>query len=77
MKMFPHFFALLLRSLAPLCAQSPAPPAEVSAATFTRTEDVVSGRKFGVALTLDVIQPAKPNGYGIIRCGQRRVAVES
>ena len=36
-------------------------------ATFTRTEDVVYGRKFGTALTLDVIQPAKePNGYGII-----------
>ena len=33
---------------------------------FTRTEDVVYGRKFGVALTLDVIQPTKPNGYGII-----------
>src|SRR5205809_1089093 len=34
-------------------------------ATFTRTEDVIYGRKFGTALTLDVFQPAKPNGYGI------------
>lgn len=33
---------------------------------FTRTEDVVYGRKFGTALTLDVFQPAKPNGYGVI-----------
>ncbi len=33
---------------------------------FTRTEDVIYGRKFGTALTLDVIQPAKPNGFGII-----------
>jgi acetyl esterase/lipase len=33
---------------------------------FTRTEDVVYGRKFGVALTLDVIQPAKSNGHGIV-----------
>jgi acetyl esterase/lipase len=33
--------------------------------TFTRIEDVIYGRKFGTALTLDVIQPAKPNGYGI------------
>src|SRR6266446_7675760 len=33
---------------------------------FTRTEDIVYGRKHGVALTLDVIQPPKPNGYGII-----------
>ena len=34
-------------------------------ADFTRTEDVIYGRKFGTALTLDVIQPAKPNGIGI------------
>src|ERR1043165_750814 len=34
---------------------------------FTRREDVVYGRKFGVALTLDVITPKeKPNGLGII-----------
>jgi acetyl esterase/lipase len=33
---------------------------------YTRTEDVVYGRKFGVALTMDVIQPAKPNGYAIV-----------
>lgn len=32
---------------------------------FTRTEDVIYGRKSGTALTLDVFQPAKPNGYGI------------
>ena len=34
-------------------------------ATFTRTEDVIYGRKSGTALTLDVFQPAKPNGFGI------------
>jgi acetyl esterase/lipase len=33
---------------------------------FTRTEDVIYGRKFGSALTLDVVRPAKPNGFGII-----------
>jgi len=33
---------------------------------FKRTEDVVYGRKFGTALTLDVFQPAKPNGIGIV-----------
>jgi acetyl esterase/lipase len=33
---------------------------------FTRTEDVIYGRKFGTALTLDVFQPAKPNGVGIV-----------
>jgi acetyl esterase/lipase len=42
-------------------------PASASAKpTYTRTEDVVYGRKFGVALTLDVFQPAQPNGYGVI-----------
>jgi len=33
---------------------------------FKRTEDVIYGRKFGTALTLDVFEPAKPNGAGII-----------
>jgi acetyl esterase/lipase len=37
-------------------------------AKFTRTEDVIYGRKFGTALTLDVIKPEKPNGYGVIFC---------
>jgi acetyl esterase/lipase len=33
---------------------------------FKRTEDVVYGRKFGTALTMDVIEPAKPNGFGMV-----------
>jgi acetyl esterase/lipase len=33
---------------------------------FTRTEDVVYGRKFGTALTLDVFQPQPANGVGIV-----------
>ena len=36
-----------------------------NAPTFTRIEDVIYARKFGTALTLDVIKPEKPNGYGI------------
>ncbi len=32
---------------------------------YARTE-VIYGRKSGVALTLDVIKPAKPTGYGVI-----------
>ncbi len=32
----------------------------------TRAEDVIYGRKFGTALTLDVFTPEKPNGYGVI-----------
>lgn len=31
-----------------------------------RTEDVVYGRKFGMALTLDVFQPVQPNGCGLL-----------
>jgi acetyl esterase/lipase len=33
---------------------------------YKRTEDVIYGRKFGTALTLDVFQPAKTNGLGLI-----------
>jgi acetyl esterase/lipase len=32
---------------------------------FTRTEDVIYGRKFGTALTLDVFEPEKKNGAAI------------
>jgi acetyl esterase/lipase len=35
-------------------------------AGFTRTEDVIYGRKFGTALTLDVFQPRSANGAAII-----------
>ncbi len=40
---------------------------------FTRTEDVVYGRKWGMALTMDVFRPAenqdvKQNGAGLIFC---------
>lgn len=33
---------------------------------FTRTEDVIYGRKFGMALTMDVFQPEDPNGCAVI-----------
>jgi len=33
---------------------------------YQRTEDVIYGRRFGTALTLDVFQPAKSNGYGVL-----------
>jgi acetyl esterase/lipase len=35
-------------------------------AGFHRQEDVIYGRKFGMALTMDVFQPVHTNGYGII-----------
>jgi acetyl esterase/lipase len=33
---------------------------------YKRVEDVIYGRKYGTALTLDVFQPLNPNGFGII-----------
>jgi len=36
------------------------------APAFNRTEDVIYGRKFGTALTMDVFQPVKPNGCAVI-----------
>jgi acetyl esterase/lipase len=50
--------AMALAFAFPLPAQEPA--------SYTRTEDVIYGRKFGSALTLDVFQPEKPNGHGVI-----------
>src|SRR5580692_8010466 len=35
-------------------------------ATVRRTEDVIYGRKHGMALTLDVFQPARGNGCGLL-----------
>jgi Esterase/lipase len=51
--------SLLFASFAPAFCQ----------AEYTRQEDVVYGRKYGVALTMDVIKPKeKANGAGIIFC---------
>jgi acetyl esterase/lipase len=33
---------------------------------FTRTEDVIYGRKFGLALTYDVFTPKNPNGAAVV-----------
>ncbi len=53
------FLLVVLNSLA-LAADGP---------NYTRTEDVIYGRKFGMALTLDVLKPKEnPNGLGIIYC---------
>jgi acetyl esterase/lipase len=45
-----------------LCLTFPAYAADAP----NRTQDVIYGRKFGVALTMDVFRPEKPNGYGIL-----------
>jgi acetyl esterase/lipase len=60
--MKPILLALLAWSLLlpGVSAQTNAP------AEFKRTEDVIYGRKFGTALTMDVFQPKQPNGVGVI-----------
>lgn len=60
--MKPALFSTLI-ALVLLC--NPASRAQEKS-QVTRTEDVIYARKFGTALTLDVFQPAKPNGAGII-----------
>lgn len=47
--------ALLLSTVLPLAAAEP-----------RRTEDVIYGRKFGTALTMDVFEPAEKNGAAVI-----------
>jgi len=37
-----------------------------SAVSSNHTEDVVYGRKFGTALTLDIFRPEKPNGAAVL-----------
>lgn len=48
-----------------VCGGQPALGAPAST-DFRRTEDVIYGRKHGVALTMDVFEPAQTNGYGIL-----------
>jgi acetyl esterase/lipase len=63
--MRPYKFSLLLVILAvwPLacCAAE-----DKDSPAVRRTEDVIYGRKFGMALTMDVFQPANPNKCGVI-----------
>lgn len=49
---------LLAPAILPLGAQT--------STNWTHIEDVVYGHKIGVALTMDVLRPDKPNGAGII-----------
>jgi acetyl esterase/lipase len=63
-QMSPLFMKRLLPSLLLLsiCLSTPAQPSP----DYKRSEDIIYGRKFGTALTLDVFQPAKPNGAGLV-----------
>ena len=35
-------------------------------AAYTRTDDIIYGRKYGMALTMDLLKPAKPNGAAVL-----------
>jgi len=65
---------LLLATLAaavpclPTATAQPDEKGPAPAAAFTRTEDVIYGRKYGTALTMDVFTPAKANGAGVVFC---------
>ncbi len=54
---------LLLLTLVVL---APSPVRAQDAPEYKRTHDVIYGRKFGLALTMDVFKPAKPNGAAVL-----------
>ena len=62
---------MLSRSLLTAIAVLALAPVASAQDTFTRTEDVIYGRKHGLAMTMDVFAPKdkeKANGKGIIWC---------
>ena len=61
----PALFILFLLGLAN-GVQADDPQAVAGNPLFTRTEDVIYGRKFGTALTMDVFTPRDANGMAII-----------
>ena len=59
--------ALLCFAVALSMAGTLGPSSGADEPSFTRREDVIYGRKFGTALTLDVFRPLKEaNGLGVI-----------
>jgi acetyl esterase/lipase len=60
---------LLVPSFAPqraAVASGCAPGESSGQPVYARTQDVVYGRKFGMALTMDVFEPTRKNGFGVI-----------
>ena len=65
----PALLAPILGGLLLVAAGLPGAPSRAAAdppPNVTRTEDLVYGRKDGLALTLDVFEPAAPNGAGLL-----------
>lgn len=62
---------MLSRCLLAAIAAFALAPVAIAQETFTRTEDVIYGRKHGLAMTMDIFTPKdkeKANGKGIIWC---------
>jgi len=57
---------LALMGILSLFGPSIRPALAQTKSEYSRTEDVIYGRKFGMALTLDVFEPNAPNGHGIV-----------
>ena len=57
---------VFLLGIGQVLAQERAPALVDDAKTYTRTEDVIYGRKDGIALTMDVFKPLKANGAAVI-----------
>lgn len=58
---------LCLAALAASATAQTSQPATTSTATFVRTEDIIYGRSYGTALTLDMFKPTvKQNGAAVI-----------
>ena len=63
-------FIVLFAGSMPGTSRADDPPA------YDRKEDVVYGRKYGTALTMDVFTPrANANGAAVIWVGQRRLVL--
>jgi hypothetical protein len=66
--MKPQRATALFTALALCVIRAPANPAraQTGSAEYSRQSDVIYGRKFGVALTMEVFTPAKPTGLGVV-----------
>ena len=66
--MRPQRATALLLALALCMIRPPGNPAgaQTGSAEYSRQSDVIYGRRFGLALTMEVFTPAKPNRLGVL-----------
>jgi len=48
------------------CEESERPVSTVSSVSYTRTDEIIYGRKYGMALTMNLLKPAKTNGAAVV-----------